>query len=124
MGYSVGRRLIINFVADDAQVKKGFNVIEKKLNKTSVEKYLTYLSNLIKQECLSETPVDTGKLKRSFKVVKGSMERILGYGVPYASWVEMGHRTSNLKRWVVGQFFLKKGTTSAMRKAKNITKVS
>lgn len=81
-------------------------------------KFLNTLANMVIQRAIPNTPVDTGTLRRSYKVSKvrekGNTVEITiyndarqnGMDESYASYVEYGHFTSNRLRWVEGKWML------------------
>lgn len=80
--------------------------------------YMTALANEILKKAIPLTPVDTGRLRRSYKVSKIEEKgedleitvyndaRDNGASESYASYVELGHYTRNRIRWVEGRFML------------------
>lgn len=80
--------------------------------------YITALANEIIKKAIPITPVDTGRLRRSYKVSKiqekgDSLEitvyndaRDNGASESYASYVELGHFTRNRVKWIEGRFML------------------
>lgn len=80
--------------------------------------YITALANEILKKAIPLTPVDTGRLRRSYKVSKIEEKgedleitvynnaRDNGASESYASYVELGHYTRNRIRWVEGRFML------------------
>ena len=77
-------------------------------------KFLTTLANMVMQRAIPNTPVDTGRLRRSYKVTRvetrGNELTITiyndakddGAAESYASYVEFGHRTANHSGCVEG----------------------
>ena len=90
---------------------------EKKL-KDFERRFLTTLANMVMQKVIPNTPVDTGRLRRSYKVTrvktKGDMLEITIYNdakdngamESYASYVEYGHFTRGRVSWVEGHWML------------------
>lgn len=82
------------------------------------ERFLTTLANMAMRKAMKITPVDTGRLRRSYKVTKvvqkGDTVQITLYndaksdGVDesYASYVEFGHFTRGRLSWVEGRWML------------------
>ena len=81
-------------------------------------KFLTTLANMVIQRAIPNTPVDTGRLRRSYKVTKvenlGNTLQITVYNdardngsaESYASYVEFGHFTRYRTSWVEGHWML------------------
>nr|DAH26040.1 MAG TPA: putative tail component [Bacteriophage sp.] len=59
---------------------------------------------------ISATPVDTGTLRKGWDaspvndIDDSTKQVVISNQVPYAEYVEYGHRTANHKKWVEGQF--------------------
>lgn len=82
------------------------------------KKFLTTLANMVMQKAIPNTPVDTGTLRRSYKVTKvetrGKELSITiyndaksdGASESYASYVEYGHFTRGRLSWVEGHWML------------------
>lgn len=82
------------------------------------KKFLTTLANMVMQRAIPNTPVDTGRLRRSYKVTKvdekGDTLQITiyndakddGAAESYASYVEFGHFTRGRVSWVEGHWML------------------
>lgn len=78
------------------------------------ERFLNTLANLVMEYAIPRTPVDTGRLRRSYKVSsvtrRGNDLTIVVYndaredgaGESYASYVEFGHFTRNRVTYVEG----------------------
>lgn len=76
--------------------------------------FLEELANMVMQRVIPRTPVDTGRLRRSWKVSKveekGGYVQITIYNdardngtdESYASYVEKGHYTRNRSKWIKG----------------------
>ena len=81
-------------------------------------RYLNTLAGMVMQKAIPNTPVDTGRLRRSYKVTKveqkGSNLEITiyndarsdGMDESYASYVERGHFTRGRVSWVEGHWML------------------
>lgn len=82
------------------------------------KRFLETLANMVMQRVMPRTPVDTGRLRRSWKVSKveekGGILQITifndandnGAGESYASYVEFGHFTRGRVSWVEGRWML------------------
>lgn len=82
------------------------------------ERFLTTLANKAMRKAMKRTPVDTGRLRRSYKITKveergGSLQITLyndakdnGMDESYASYVEFGHFTRGRVSWVEGHWML------------------
>lgn len=82
------------------------------------KRFLETLANMIIQKVMPRTPVDTGRLRRSYKVrkvvSKGGLSQITVYndaksdgaGESYASFIELGHFTRSRLRWIEGTWML------------------
>lgn len=101
---------------DDEQFQAWADRVRGKIDRDEVKKELSRSVKRIGTQAIrtvkSNTPVDTGHLRRSWRVqdagfTGGSWSIELTNGVEYASYVESGHRTRNHKSWVPGQFFMK-----------------
>lgn len=105
---------------DVTAFKKYQEVLERAGNefKNFERNYITALANEILKKAIPLTPVDTGRLRRSYKVSKIEEKgedleitvyndaRDNGASESYASYVELGHYTRNRIRWVEGRFML------------------
>lgn len=81
-------------------------------------KFLNTLANMVMQKAIPNTPVDTGTLRRSYKVTKvikrgNTLEitiyndaRQNGMDESYASYVEFGHFTRGRVKWIEGHWML------------------
>ena len=81
-------------------------------------RFLNTIANMVIQRAMPNTPVDTGTLRRSYKVSKvtekGNTLEITVYNdarqndmdESYASYVEYGHFTRNRVSWVEGKWML------------------
>lgn len=106
----------INFKEVEGYKKNVENSIPKLRN--FEYKFLTTLANMVMQRAIPNTPVDTGRLRRSYKVTKvqnlGSTIQITVYNdardngaaESYASYVEFGHFTRYRTSWVEGHWML------------------
>lgn len=82
------------------------------------KRFLETLANMVMQKVIPRTPVDTGRLRRSWKVSKveekgGTLQitiyndaRDNGAAESYASYVEFGHFTRGRVSWVEGRWML------------------
>lgn len=82
------------------------------------QRFLNTLANMIMQKAIPRTPVDTGRLRRSWKVTnvreRGTRLEITVYndaksdgaGESYASFIEFGHFTRARVSWVEGRWML------------------
>lgn len=82
------------------------------------KRFLETLANMVMQRVMPRTPVDTGRLRRSWKVSKveekGGILQVTifndandnGAGESYASYVEFGHFTRGRVSWVEGRWML------------------
>ena len=102
---------------DDEQFQAWANRVKQKIDTEEVKKQLSKSVKRIGTQAIrqfkSNTPVDTGHLRRSWRVkdagfTGGSWSIELTNGVEYASYVERGHRTRGGNSWVSGQFFMKR----------------
>lgn len=101
---------------DDEQFQAWADRVRGKIDRDEVKKELSRSVKRIGTQAIrtvkSNTPVDTGHLRRSWRVqdagfTGGSWSIELTNGVEYASYVESGHRTRDQKNWVPGQFFMR-----------------
>ena len=101
---------------DDDQFQAWADRVRGKIDRDEVKKELSRSVKRIGTQAIrtvkSNTPVDTGHLRRSWRVqdagfTGGSWSIELTNGVEYASYVESGHRTRGGKNWVPGQFFMR-----------------
>lgn len=96
------------------------------------KKFLNTLANMTLEKVIPRTPVDTGNLRRNWKVSKVNQNantteitiyndaRNDGMDESYASYVEYGHFTRNRTKWVEGRFML---TVSTDELVKEMTRV-
>lgn len=106
----------VNFKSVEEYKKNVENAIPKLRN--FEYKFLSTLANMVIQRAMPNTPVDTGRLRRSYKVTKvqnlGNTLVITVYndakddgaGESYASYVEFGHFTRGRLSWVEGHWML------------------
>lgn len=109
-GYSIDTRAISEY---QMRVLRASNRL-----KDFERKFLNTLANMVMQRVMPRTPVDTGRLRRSWKVSKvsekGNMLQITIYNdardngadESYASYVEFGHFTRGRVSWVEGVWML------------------
>ena len=72
-------------------------------------KRLNNISQKLVAKVKLKTPVDSGVLRRSWRVKKdGDLARIVYNNVKYGSMVEYGHRTRGGKSFVDGRYMLTK----------------
>lgn len=109
-GYSVDTKAISEY---QMRVLRASNRL-----KDFERKFLNTLANMVMQRVMPRTPVDTGRLRRSWKVSKVSEKgnvlqitiyndaRDNGADESYASYVEFGHFTRGRVSWVEGVWML------------------
>lgn len=109
-GYTVDTRAISEY---QMRVLRASNRL-----KDFERKFLNTLANMVMQRVMPRTPVDTGRLRRSWKVSKVSEKgnvlqitiyndaRDNGADESYASYVEFGHFTRGRVSWVEGVWML------------------
>lgn len=109
-GYSIDTRAISEY---QMRVLRASNRL-----KDFERKFLNALANMVMQRVMPRTPVDTGRLRRSWKVSKvsekGNVLQITIYNdakdngadESYASYVEFGHFTRGRVSWVEGVWML------------------
>ena len=109
-GYSINTRAISEY---QMRVLRASNRL-----KDFERKFLNTLANMVMQRVMPRTPVDTGRLRRSWKVSKVSEKgnvlqitiyndaRDNGADESYASYVEFGHFTRGRVSWVEGVWML------------------
>ena len=74
-----------------------------------VEKSLSSISQKLIAKVKLKTPVDSGTLRRSWRVKKeGDLARIIYNNIHYAPHIEYGHRTRGGKSFVDGRYMLTK----------------
>ena len=94
---------------------QGLNNFIRTLNNASnnfdeeASKRLNNISQKLVAKVKLKTPVDSGVLRRSWRVKKdGQLARIVYNNVHYGPHVEYGHRTRGGKSFVDGQYMLTK----------------
>lgn len=109
-GYSIDTRAISEY---QMRVLRASNRL-----KDFERKFLNTLANMVMQRVMPRTPVDTGRLRGSWKVSKVSEKgnvlqitiyndaRDNGADESYASYVEFGHFTRGRVSWVEGVWML------------------
>lgn len=120
----MAKNRILDFTIDI----KGLKDYDEKLKgsipllKDFEHKFLTTVANKVMRKAMKRTPVDTGRLRRSYKVtkvtVKGNTLEITVYNdardngsdESYASYVEFGHFTRGRVSWVEGHWMLTMAT--------------
>lgn len=96
------------------------------------KRFLQTIANMAMEKVIPRTPVDTGLLRRSWKVSevkqKGDCVQISiyndaksdGMDESYASYVEYGHFTRNRTSWVDGRFMLTVSTDELVQEMSNV----
>lgn len=109
-GYSIDTRAISEYQMSVLRASNRLKDFERK--------FLNTLANMVMQRVMPRTPVDTGRLRRSWKVSKVSEKgnvlqitiyndaRDNGADESYASYVEFGHFTRGRVSWVEGVWML------------------
>lgn len=109
-GYSIDTRVISEYQMKVLRASNRLKDFERK--------FLNTLANMVMQRVMPRTPVDTGRLRRSWKVSKVSEKgnvlqitiyndaRDNGADESYASYVEFGHFTRGRVSWVEGVWML------------------
>ena len=101
---------------DDEQFQAWADRVRGKIDRDEVKKELSRSVKRIGTQAIrtvkSNTPVDTGHLRRSWRVQDAGFQGSgwvieIKNGIEYASYVENGHRTRGGRSWVAGQFFMK-----------------
>ena len=94
---------------------QGLDNFIKTLNNASndfneeANKRLNNISQKLIAKVKFKTPVDSGVLRRSWRVKKeGDLARVIYNNIEYAPYVEYGHRTRGGKSFVDGQYMLSK----------------
>lgn len=123
-GYSIDTKSLSEYQVRVLRAAKKLEDFERK--------FLNTLANMVMQKVIPRTPVDTGTLRRSWKVSKitkkGNTLQITIYNdarqndmqESYASYVEYGHFTRNRVSWVEGRWML---TTSTDEVKAEMTRV-
>lgn len=102
---------------DDAQFQAWANRVKAKVSGDWAKRQLSKTSKEVGTQGLrllkSNTPVDSGKLRRSWEADGPNFwgrSIIITFtnNTEYASYVENGHRTRGGRNWVAGQFFMKR----------------
>ena len=113
-GYSIDTKALSEYQVRVLRAAKKLEDFERK--------FLNTLANMTMQKVIPRTPVDTGTLRRSWKVSKvvkkGNTLEIVIYNdakqndmdESYASYVEYGHFTRNRASWVEGTWMLTTST--------------
>lgn len=109
-GYSINTKAISEYQMKVLRASNRLKDFERK--------FLNTLANMVMQRVMPRTPVDTGRLRRSWKVSKVSEKgdvlqitiyndaRDNGADESYASYVEFGHFTRGRVSWVEGVWML------------------
>ena len=109
-GFSIDTRAISEYQQKLLRSEHQFVNFEKR--------FLQTLANMALEKVIPNTPVDTGRLRNSWKVSKVEQKgnevqitiyndaRSDGMDESYASYVEYGHFTRNRLTWVEGRFML------------------
>lgn len=109
-GFSIDTRAISEYQQKLLRSEHQFVSFEKR--------FLQTLANMALEKVIPNTPVDTGRLRNSWKVSKVEQKgnevqitiyndaRSDGMDESYASYVEYGHFTRNRLTWVEGRFML------------------
>ena len=109
-GYSIDTKAISEYQMKVLRASNRLKDFERK--------FLNTLANMVMQRVMPRTPVDTGRLRRSWKVSKVSEKgnvlqitiyndaRDNGADESYASYVEFGHFTRGRVSWVEGVWML------------------
>lgn len=96
------------------------------------KRFLQTLANMALEKVLPRTPVDTGNLRRSWKVSKVSQKgdtveitlyndaRSDGMDESYASYIEYGHFTRNRTSWIEGRFMLTVSTDELVQEMTSV----
>jgi hypothetical protein len=113
-GYSIDTKALSEYQVRVLRAAKKLEDFERK--------FLNTLANMTMQKVMPRTPVDTGTLRRSWKVSKvvkkgNTLEIVIyndakqnGMDESYASYVEYGHFTRNRASWVEGTWMLTTST--------------
>ena len=124
-----------NVKVDFSEIKKAAEQLAEAQTKLFLETVANEIALRYMGKAVKKTPVDTGKLKKSWNISVNSKgngyEIILKNSEEYASYVEYGHRQEPgryvpelgkaLKAsWVDGQFFLKKSEVEMERELPGI----
>lgn len=113
-----------SFKIDDADFQAWADRVKKKATASKVrpfiEKSLENVGEQALRQLKTNTPVDTGNLRRGWvsegsRYGAGVWQVKLANHVEYAYFVENGHRTRGGNGWVPGQFFMKRSTETIQR---------
>lgn len=113
-----------SFKIDDADFQAWADRVKKKATASKVrpfiEKSLENVGEQALRQLKTNTPVDTGNLRRGWvsegsSYGDGGWQVKLANHVEYAYFVENGHRTRGGNGWVPGQFFMKRSTEAIQR---------
>lgn len=109
-GYSIDTKAISQYQRNVLEASKKLKDFERR--------FLETLAGMVMERVIPRTPVDTGRLRRSWKISKvtekgGTLEIIIfndarddGMDESYASYVEYGHFTRGRVSWVEGVWML------------------
>ena len=109
-GYSIDTKAISQYQRNVLEASKKLKDFERR--------FLETLAGMVMEKVIPRTPVDTGRLRRSWKISKvtekgGILEitifndaRDNGMDESYASYVEYGHFTRGRVSWVEGVWML------------------
>ncbi len=109
-GYSIDTKAISQYQRNVLEASKKLKDFERR--------FLETLAGMVMEKVIPRTPVDTGRLRRSWKISKvtekgGTLEitifndaRDNGMDESYASYVEYGHFTRGRVSWVEGVWML------------------
>ena len=109
-GYSIDTTAISQYQRNVLEASKKLKDFERR--------FLETLAGMVMERVIPRTPVDTGRLRRSWKISKvtekgGTLEitifndaRDNGMDESYASYVEYGHFTRGRVSWVEGVWML------------------
>ena len=99
---------------------KGLDETVRNLNAIATKKLINAIKSGLEQSSMyvldklnRNTPVDTGRLKSSNRILTLADDILIGPNLgiaPYARWVEYGHHTSS-GSWVEGQHYVQKTAT-------------
>lgn len=113
-----------SFKVDDADFQAWADRVKNKATASKVrpfiEKSLENVGEQALRQLKTNTPVDTGNLRRGWvsegsSYGDGGWQVKLANHVEYAYFVENGHRTRGGNGWVPGQFFMKRSTETIQR---------
>lgn len=109
-GYSIDTKAISQYQRNVLEASKKLKDFERR--------FLETLAGMVMEKVIPRTPVDTGRLRRSWKISRvtekgGTLEitifndaRDNGMDESYASYVEYGHFTRGRVSWVEGVWML------------------